>query len=197
MDKRKKIIGIVGTVASGKDAAAEYLAKKENMPLFQISRYLKDLAASLGLPETRGNLNFLGKKIAAEKGHAYLAEVLLPKIADRGIITGMRQPPQIHYLRNNADFFLLAVDAAPEVRFRRARKRGRPGEGKTLEEFVANEEVENASDVQRLTDCMNLADRTIMNNGSLENFYGAIDEAMESSGFLAGLDNVRASKNLI
>lgn len=175
---KKKVIGIIGTIASGKDLAAEYIAAQLRIPRHEISQPLKDLAQERGIALTRENLVKFGREIAAEEGMDYLAKVILEKIPSTGVVAGMRQIPQIEYLRDNADLVLLAIDADPAVRFARASGRGKSGEAATLVEFIEREQEENSGTVQRLFDCMKLADYHLVNDGSVEELKQKIDSIL-------------------
>jgi dephospho-CoA kinase len=172
----KKVIGIIGTIASGKDAAADYLTEKFHLPVFQISQPLKDVCAERGIEPTRQNLIGLGTTLSKEMGEDFLAQLLLKKIEHEGIITGMRQLAQIAYLKKHAALTLIGIDAEPSIRFDRVKKRNKQGEATNLEEFIQQESQENsAPNVQRLFECLQLANYHIDNNGSLEELYQQLD----------------------
>ncbi|MBI5733715.1 MAG: AAA family ATPase [Candidatus Kerfeldbacteria bacterium] len=172
----KTIIGIIGGIGSGKDTVADYIARKLTMSAYQISQPVKDIAKTKGLEPTRDNLVELGTKIAQEKGADFIIKVLLERINHKAIITGLRQLPQIEYLRKNTKLILIAIEAEPRIRFNRATARNKPDEAKTIEEFINNEQSENSGQhIQRLFDCMKLADYTIENNADLESLFKKID----------------------
>jgi len=176
---RKTVIGIIGPIGSGKDTAAEYVAEKLHVSYFQISAPLKDIVRERGLEPTRENLVTLGRATAREFGAEYLAKILLSKIKDVGVISGMRQLAQIDYLRNNARLILVAVDAEPRIRFQRSKGRGKLGEATTLKSFVEKERAENsAPHVQRLFECMKLADELVANDLDVRSFYRKLDEML-------------------
>lgn len=177
----KKIIGIIGPVGSGKDTVAEYISNKLGINSFQISQPLKDIAKEKNMEPTRENLIKIGSDLVKEKGPEYLAELCLKKISgDIGMITGVRVLEIIEYLRKNTDFILLSIDANPNLRFNRSTERGKSGEARTLEEFVENENRENSSpNVQRLFECMKLADYSIQNEDSLEDLFREVDEFLK------------------
>ncbi|MBP6912136.1 MAG: AAA family ATPase [Candidatus Pacebacteria bacterium] len=178
---KKTIIGIIGTVGSGKDTAAEYISKKINIPTFQISQPLKDIAKNKNIKATRENLIEIGSNLVKEKGPAFLAELCLVKISeDRGIITGIRMLDIIDYFKKHTNFILLSIFADSDLRFRRSIERNKLGEAKTIEEFIKNEEKENsAPNAQRLFECLNLADYVIKNNSDIEDFRKEIDLFLE------------------
>ncbi|HYC34316.1 MAG TPA: AAA family ATPase [Candidatus Paceibacterota bacterium] len=177
----KQILAIIGGVGSGKDVAAEYISQKLNIPAFQMSQPLKDMAKEQGIEPTRENLIDLGSKLARELGEGSLSKMILPKIETMGIISGIRIMGEINYLKNNADLTILSIEADSKIRFQRSLDRNKLGEAKTYEEFVQNEVNENSAPrVQRLFECMKLADYRIDNNGDIDEFYKKIDEFLHS-----------------
>ena len=176
----KQVIGIVGTIGAGKDTAGDYLAKQLNIPIYQISAPLKMLCTEKGLEATRENLIALGTKLAAEKGEGYLAEYIVGYAPDSFIITGMRQLGQISFLKSSTEFKLVSIDAKPEIRFERIKRNSKIGEADSLVDFNAREKAENnPPNIQRLFECMKLADYHIINEGSLDDLYAQFDSLIE------------------
>ncbi len=176
----KTVIGIVGPIASGKDTVAEYISKKLGMPAFQTSGPLKEIAKERNIPLARKDLILLSRELARERGEDHLARALLAKIKDKGIITGMREVAQITYLRKNSKFVLIAVDADQKVRFERLKSRKAIDEGKTFADFVANEKEEDSSNnVQRLSECMKMADHKLDNNSDTKSLFKNVDEILK------------------
>jgi len=70
------------------------------------------------------------------------------------------------------------VDAPLEVRFERARKRGRNESASSLDEFRRKEEQEKSTSEtgQQLEVCLRLADLTIVNEASLEDLRKKLKE---------------------
>ncbi|KKW01560.1 MAG: hypothetical protein UY52_C0007G0021 [Parcubacteria group bacterium GW2011_GWC2_49_9] len=173
----KTVIGIIGPIGSGKDTAAIYLAEKLGCKVYEISGHIKKLAHEQGILHDRQSLIDFGNRIVKERGSEYLPNALLEQISERGIITGMRQVAQIEYLQKHSNLILVAIDADPEIRFKRAQARGRLGEATTIEEFVRLEKEENSGDrVQRIFECMKMADHSVTNNGTLEELQKALDD---------------------
>ena len=177
----KTILSIIGAIGSGKDTAAKYLSEKLSIPAFEISKPIKDFVIGQGLEPTRENLTVLGSKLVKENGPEFLPKALIDKTSqDLIIITGIRVPKIIKYLRENHNLILLAITAEPEVRFQRSIVRNKLGEAKTFEEFIKNEKVENSPpNAQRLFECMKLADYTISNDADLETFFRKIDDFLK------------------
>jgi len=91
----KEVIGIIGTIAAGKDTAGNHISDVLHIPSFQISSPLKEIGAENGVEPTRDNLIALGTHLPVEHGDGYLAEYILERMLDRAVITGMRQLGQI------------------------------------------------------------------------------------------------------
>lgn len=111
-----------------------------------------------------------------------MAKKLLESIqTPNAIVTGLRQLAQISFFRKNANFILLSIESEANLRFARAQSRNKLGEATNLEDFVRNEELENSGHhVQRLFECMKLADYIIKNDGTHEDFIKSLDEFMKS-----------------
>ncbi|MDO8574207.1 MAG: hypothetical protein Q7R86_01105 [bacterium] len=91
---------------------------------------------------------------------------------------------QIKYLKENSDFYLVAIAADAEVRFKRVKERGKAGDAKTLELFVRNEIEENSgSNIQRVFECVKMADTMIINNSGLDNLSKDLDALLVKIGF--------------
>jgi len=179
----REVIGIVGTIAAGKDAAGEYIGQSLDLPVYQISSPLKAMCKDEGIEPTRDNLIALGTKLAAERGDGYLAEYILNNSSESLIVTGMRQLGQLAVLDSLSNLTLLSIDANPELRFERAKKSGKLGEAKTLDEFVARELAENnPPNAQRLFECMKLAQYHLTNEGSEEELHIKLDQLLNTIG---------------
>ncbi|MES2930692.1 MAG: AAA family ATPase [Patescibacteria group bacterium] len=183
---KKTIIGIIGTIGSGKDTAALYISERLQIPTFQISQVLKDIAKERGIEPIRENLIALGSDLVKEKGSGFLSELALDRIeGDKGIITGIRVPDVIEYFKYNSHFILLTTEADPEIRFQRSTARNKLGEAGSLEEFLENEKRENSPpNAQRLFECLEQADYTISNNSDLASFHEKIDLFLEKNKLL-------------
>lgn len=170
----KKVIGIIGPLGAGKDTAAEYIAKKLGIPLYQISDKLKELAQEVWT--TREWLIAFSRNISEQHGDGYLAQEIVTQAPEPIIvIAGMRQLWQIEYLQKNCDFTLIAVDADPAIRFERTIARQKAWDPTTLEQFVAIEQKEDGESVQKISACMTLANIRLSNEGTLDMLYTSLD----------------------
>jgi dephospho-CoA kinase len=180
----KTIIGVTGPIGSGKDTVADYIAKKLGIPVFEISKYIKDKIREAGLPINRTNTMNFGKQISKEEGPDSIAKLYLSQMGDMAVFSGFRQPPQLDYLEKNANLILIAVDADPKLRHDRVMARGTVEEFPQLDSFLAHEQEENSGDSpMRLFDCMARAKYKILNNSDLAALFHATDEVLKEAGF--------------
>jgi dephospho-CoA kinase len=86
----------------------------------------------------------------------------------------------VEYLKGQAGFILLALAAPTALRFERVQKRGRNESASTLDAFIKKEAQERSDnpDAQQLDRCLAMADRTIVNDGSLEELHRKLEELL-------------------
>ncbi|MFA4991477.1 MAG: AAA family ATPase [Candidatus Omnitrophota bacterium] len=177
-----KIIGITGPNASGKGEAAGYL-KTKGFEYNSLSDILREKAKEAGIEESRENLIALGNKLRSGNGAAFLAQEAIKRMdpSKNYVIDSIRNPAEIAALKKIKGFRLIGIDAPIETRFRRIVERKRPGDPKTLREFIEKEERENVNDVnnQQLANCLKSADTVIINGSTLTAFHKKIDEAIK------------------
>ncbi len=165
------IIGLTGRNGSGKGEAVRFLQYKSFYP-YSLSDVIREEIRMRGMEITRERLIEVGTELRTQGGTAVLAERILDKIEEdkNYVIDSIRHPDEVKAFRTRADFSLIFVDANPEVRFRRARDRGREKDATTVEEFLEIEGREVAGEDwhgQQLAAVEKIADFTISNNGSL------------------------------
>lgn len=181
----KTVIGITGTIGSGKDTVAKYIGEKLGVPVMEISKYIKDKVRDAGQEISRLNVMDMGYKIAKEEGEDIIAIKYLEVMPDVAVISGFRQLAQLDYLEKNSNLILISVDADAQVRFDRVHARGTVKELPTLEKFIEHELHENSDPASpmRLFECIKRAKFNITNDSTLENLYKSTDKVLETAGF--------------
>lgn len=174
----KTILGVTGTNASGKDTVADYLRDKYGFKNYSLSDEIRIETAKRGLSSERENLRTIGNELREKFGPNELAVRATKRITDDGIekviITSIRNPAEIEYLKNNfSGFKLIYVDAPVKLRYERSLARGRVGDGVNLDDFKAAEakELDGGKTGQQLIACSKLADFSITNDGTLEKLF--------------------------
>ncbi len=177
------IIGLTGRNAGGKTTACEVLATKGFSSL-SLSDVIREEARQRGLPETRENLTALGNELRERHGPAALAQLTVARMqSDRNYaVDSIRHPAEAMALKKAGSFSLFHIFAPLEARFERSMARKRAGDAQTLQDFIRQEEREFASSnaaAQQLLETERLANRTIENSGTLEEFADKLGAALQ------------------
>lgn len=84
-------------------------------------------------------------------------------------------------LRAKGNFYLLAIDAEPHIRYERAFERASDTDHVEYATFMENEQREMESDdpnKQNLSACIKLANYTIQNNGTIDELHVAVERIL-------------------
>jgi dephospho-CoA kinase len=178
------IIGITGTLGAGKGTIVDYLVKQMGFRHFSVRDYLMNALNQLGKPVNRDTMTSLANELRALYGPSYIVDQLFEE-ASKGhghaIIESIRTPGEIASLRNKGPFVLLAVDADPELRFKRVIQRASETDSVDFETFKANELREMSSldpNHQNLAECIRQADYCLANNGSPYELYAQVEQIL-------------------
>ncbi|HUU38382.1 MAG TPA: AAA family ATPase [Candidatus Desulfaltia sp.] len=174
-----RLIGLTGTNGAGKGEVASYLMKK-GYAYVSLSDEIRADLRRRGKESTRDELIAAGNALRRRYGADILARRAMKKVKNRTVIDSIRNAREVAFLRRQDDFILVAVDAPAELRYARAQKRGRAESASTVEEFIAKEkeEMTGGRSGQQLRRCLNLADVTIINDGTLEALHRRIEERL-------------------
>ena len=178
----KIIIGLVGSLASGKETVKKYLIEKYNAKDCRFSSILRDVLSRLNIPISRENLQKVSTVLRANFGENLLAKAIANDAskleADIVLIDGVRRFTDIEHLQALPNFILVKIDADPKIRYERMKIRNE-NEGdslKTFEEFLEDHEAE--ADKQ-IPEVMKAAKYSIDNSGTFEELYQQIDKIIE------------------
>jgi dephospho-CoA kinase len=177
----RRIIGLVGRIASGKTIVADYLVRERGMMYYRFSDVLKDILGRLHMPNDRQNLQNLGLGLRRAFGEGVLAAALRRDIQEGPegdiVVDGIRYPEEYEMVREMGGT-VIYVTAPVEVRYARAVGRGTRGEGgMNLEEFKKGEEKETERLIDQLGE---KADLTLTNTGTIDELKRKVEEALKS-----------------
>lgn len=175
------IIGLTGGLAAGKGEVSNYL-KEKGFGYYSLSNIVRETAQERGLEMTRKNLQDLGNKLREENGNGVLANIILSKFEDvigNTVIDSIRNPGEVDVFRKLENFYLISVTARIELRAQRFIARDRKTDPRTYEDFIIADSRDKGlgekNSGQAVEKCMQLADYTLINDGSLEDFRNKVE----------------------
>ena len=181
-----RVIGITGTLGSGKGAVVDYLVQTCGFAHFSVRSMLTKIIVERGLPVDRPSMVLVANGLRVEHSPSYLVERLLEEAGATGadcIIESIRTLGEVAKLKE-VDALLFAVDAPPRLRYDRIVKRASETDAVSFDQFVAAEQLEmdSAGDEskQSLGACIAAADAAFKNNGSLEELHAQVQAALAS-----------------
>ena len=177
MEKKACLIGLTGTNGAGKGEVASFFVER-GYAYLSLSDVIRKELQKKNKKITRNNLIRMGNSMRQQFSPDILARRVAKKIGGKTVIDSIRNPKEVEFLRNQGYFMLLAIDAPAELRFERVKMRGREESVSSLQEFLAKEAEEMGSDDsrQQLLACMDMADHTIINDGTLEDLRNKLEE---------------------
>ncbi len=153
---------------SGKSVVSE-AARSLGIPVLVMGDVVREEARRRGIEPTPRNLVELARRLREEYGEAVIAERLAERVREllgKGhrvvVVDGVRSRRELQVFEKVARTVTIAVHASPRTRFERLRRRGRPDDPKTWEEFRRRDEVELGFG---LGEVIALADYMIVNEG--------------------------------
>jgi|GEM_PF-493623 len=139
-------IGILGPIGSGKGTAARYLTKKYKYKIINMGNIVRAIARKEHIKPIRKNLEKLQIKYSKKYGKDFVIGKAIEKAnlsRKPVILDGIRKPIQARLAKQKLKAKLILVDASPEIRFKRLKKRRRAGFSKTFQEFKKIDSAEN------------------------------------------------------
>ena len=180
------IIGITGTFGSGKGTVVQYLKDKYGFKHYSARAFISEEVSRRNLPDIRDNLRLVANELRTSHGSSYVAEQLYNRALQDGqnsVIESLRSTGEITALRNKPQsFFLLAVDAAPKVRYERILLRKSSTDTVSFEKFLQDESYEmndTSPGGMNIAQCMKMADGYIENNGDIDALHEHIVKLVE------------------
>ncbi len=181
---QKLIIGITGTLGAGKGTIVEYLQQKYDFNHFSAREFITKEIIKRDLPVNRDSMREVANDLRQKHSPSYVAENLYLQaqhIDGNAILESLRTLGEISALKEKGNFYLFAVDANSQIRYKRILERKSVTDNVTYEKFVENEEQESQNKElykQNLPKCILAADFKFNNNNNFEDLYKQIDEVM-------------------
>ncbi|MCF8234909.1 MAG: AAA family ATPase [Bacteroidales bacterium] len=177
-------IGITGTLGAGKGTIVEYLVGKKRFRHYSVRGFLTEEIRKRGMPLNRDSMTHLANELRALHGPSFIADELYREASEadvNSVIESIRTPGEVELLRSKKNFYLFAVDADPEKRYKRITLRNSETDSISYETFLANEKREMQSEdpnKQNLKKCIYMADFVFTNNGTKEELFDQVEKAL-------------------
>lgn len=182
----KLILCFVGQIASGKEVVKKYLEAEYGAKSLRFSSILRDALDCLGIEDNRDNIIKLSTWSRETFGNDLLAKTIAKKAEEIDnnlvIIDGARRIDDLVYLKENKNFYLIAIEAKAELRFERSVLRNEnPGDAqKSYQDFLKDQKKETEITIPAT---MATANFSIDNNRDLHHLYRQIDNILQELDF--------------
>lgn len=176
------IIGITGTLGSGKGTVVEYL-KNKGYKHYSVSGFISEEIVRRGLPVNRDTMTSVGTDLRKINSPDYIMQELLKRaqvVGGNVVIESLRAPAEVAYLKTHGAR-VWAVDADVKLRYERISARKSEKDAVSFEKFVVDEERESVGTnpyEMNLPKCISMADTTILNNGTVADLDKEIEAAL-------------------
>ena len=171
---RRLVIVVAGMPGSGKSVVSR-AARELGLPVYVMGDVVREEAARRGLEPTPANLNMVARSLREEYGTTVVAERTAQKFRESEeavLVDGVRSLDEVEVFKRYGDVVIVAVHASPRTRFERIRRRNRPGDPRTWEEFVSRDMTELGFGIGNV---IALADYMIVNEEK------SLDEVLEEA----------------
>ncbi len=175
----KKIIAITGLIGSGKNEAADYIAKSYGFVIFDYADLIRDMMRKEGIEPARINI----QNYRLKHGNTFLADAIVERIRQSSskniLLTPIRRPEDYEIPKKvfKSNVTMIHVVADEKTRFKRLKKRNSPRDPKTFQEFKQHEKRE--FEIFNFDKTFTYADYTVQNNGSLKELRKKLDKIMK------------------
>lgn len=178
------IIGLTGKNGSGKGEVAKFL-QDVGFAYYSLSDVLREELKKQRREVTRQNLTEFANELRSQKGAGCLGAIVATKLDPDGnyIVDSIRHPAEVEALKQLNNFYLLAIEADPKIRFERIKLRSRETDTLTYETFIEQEAKEAAGRKptdQQLNRTLEMADATIENIGTLEELHQKVRQIVQT-----------------
>lgn len=178
------IIGITGTLGSGKGTIVEYLVNKKGFTHFSVRNYILEEIRQRELPENRDSMVIVANDLREKNSPSFITDQLYnqsKELDGNAVIESIRTPGEAESLRKKGQFYLFAVDADPKVRFKRIKFRNSETDKIDYQTFLENEQREMIStdpNKQNLSKCQEMADFVFKNNSNVEDLFQEVEKVL-------------------
>ena len=180
------VIGITGTLGAGKGTVVEILMKHYDFLHFSVRAFITEEILKRNFPLNRDSMVSVANELRETHTPSYITDQLFEtslKTGKNSIIESIRTPGEVASLRQRGNFYLLAIDALPELRYQRIVLRNSETDHINYKTFIENEAREMTatdSNKQNLKACIEQADFVLDNSGTIAGLEIKVQKIMET-----------------
>ena len=179
--KKRILLGLMGTIGSGKTTISNYLVKKGFFRVI-MGDLVREKVRQEDIELTRESLQAAQKKYRKLYGEDFFMKEAIKILNKSGrkrlLIDGIRLPIDAKEAKK-AGARLILIDASPKIRFERLKARGREDDPKTFLEFMKQERAEWR--IFKFERTLKYVDFKIDNSNNLEKFYKNVNKLLEKN----------------
>lgn len=178
------IIGITGTLGSGKGTVVEYL-KSKGFKHYSVTRFLVEEIGRRKLEINRDNMVLVANDLRNNFGASYIVEQIYNDAVEEGgdfVVESIRAIGEAEFIQSMENCYLFSVNADVEIRYNRIKRRGGLKDNVSFEEFVMHDKREfdsGDSSKGNIKTCMEMSDFSFENNDSKEKLFEQVDEILK------------------
>lgn len=161
----------------------EYLVQKYGFKHYSVRDFITQEILARNLPVTRDNMVAVANDLRTEDS-AFIVKALYQQSIinnTNSVIESIRTTGEIDSLRQNTDFYLLAIDADSQIRYQRIVLRKSATDSVSYDKFLNDEQKEMQSSdpgKQNLAGCIQKADFILNNKGTREELHKQVNNIM-------------------
>ena len=170
------VIVIAGLARSGKDTAADYIARKYGYAKHNFSSVLQEMVEKRGEKATKEKMISLGDLVRKRMGMDGVAKMLSKKIREKEniVLSGPRSIEEIEYFRKKfANLRVVRVVSGKKQRFARKTE----NDPKSKNGFFERDEID--SERKGMQNALAAAEFELDNGSTKKSLYSQIDELMK------------------
>jgi len=179
------LIGITGTLGSGKGTIVDYLVKKRGFKHYSVRQFITSEIIRKKMIVNRDNMVKIANLLREKYGSSYIIRRLYKEAIKQGgnmVIESIRNPNEAKFLKQKGAI-IFSVDADPKLRYKRIKLRSNETDNVSFRQFMKQEKRELTS---KLTSAINLnkvismADYNFSNNGTKKKLYNKIEAVFKN-----------------
>lgn len=174
------IIGLTGSFGAGKGWVADYLVTAKGFAHFSARTFIIAEITRRGLPINRDSMIEVANDLRKHHGPTHIFEQLVGMAKEHGgdcVVESIRAVAEARYLKEQGGI-VLGIDAPPEIRYERIKKRGNETDDVTFAQWRDQEIRESNPDdptKQDIFGALRESDDIITNDGDEDELRRKID----------------------